>query len=357
MKKLLSFTVVFLIIFFSLFYVCAHSGKTDSNGGHFDRSTGEYHYHHGYSAHQHTNGKCPYDFDDKTGENSGSSKTSTSTTSDLIALSSSKYKNLAKERLIYIVVLSVVLSVVLLIVLIILFRTNNRKNESEEELKKLKAKYKDETEEFKNLKTDYSKKTILCCELSIENEKLKKEIIKMDSSHFVEIDNEKLKIRKYIASHHGLVAFRIYPDESISDYFIRIFESGNKNPLHFANPQFRGRRHEIQSLKYANFIKEKYEAKGYEVILFESKCTTEKYLFAYNSTNYLLIQCILTQDELTDVEHIQALNNTLIDLGLITKIDNINAVLICSCSISDEVKEALSVHNFNYRENIELSKK
>lgn len=51
----------------------AHGGKTDANGGHYDRSTGEYHYHHGYPAHQHTNGVCPYDYDDKTNHSSGGS--------------------------------------------------------------------------------------------------------------------------------------------------------------------------------------------------------------------------------------------------------------------------------------------
>lgn len=51
----------------------AHPGATDANGGHYDYSTGEYHYHHGYPAHQHTDGKCPYDFDDRTGWNSGPS--------------------------------------------------------------------------------------------------------------------------------------------------------------------------------------------------------------------------------------------------------------------------------------------
>lgn len=51
--------------------VSAHSGKTDANGGHYDRSTGEYHYHHGYPAHQHTDGVCPYDFADITGDSSG----------------------------------------------------------------------------------------------------------------------------------------------------------------------------------------------------------------------------------------------------------------------------------------------
>ena len=30
-------------------------------GGHYDNSTGKYHFHHGKSAHQHENGRCPYD--------------------------------------------------------------------------------------------------------------------------------------------------------------------------------------------------------------------------------------------------------------------------------------------------------
>lgn len=49
----------------------AHPGNTDSNGGHYDRSTGKYHYHHGYPAHQHPDGRCPYNYDDRTGWNSG----------------------------------------------------------------------------------------------------------------------------------------------------------------------------------------------------------------------------------------------------------------------------------------------
>ena len=53
--------------------VSAHSGKTDANGGHYDHSTGEYHFHHGFPAHQHTGGVCPYDFVDITGADSGGS--------------------------------------------------------------------------------------------------------------------------------------------------------------------------------------------------------------------------------------------------------------------------------------------
>ncbi len=51
----------------------AHPGSLDANGGHHNRSTGEYHYHHGHPAHQHPGGVCPYDFEDTTGHNSGTS--------------------------------------------------------------------------------------------------------------------------------------------------------------------------------------------------------------------------------------------------------------------------------------------
>lgn len=43
--------------------VSAHSGRTDSRGGHHVSSDGSYHYHHEYPAHQHVYGICPYDFD------------------------------------------------------------------------------------------------------------------------------------------------------------------------------------------------------------------------------------------------------------------------------------------------------
>lgn len=53
--------ILFLLILSLPLSALAHSGGTDSNGGHYDRSTGQYHYHHGYSAHQHPNGVCPYE--------------------------------------------------------------------------------------------------------------------------------------------------------------------------------------------------------------------------------------------------------------------------------------------------------
>lgn len=56
-------SVVFIVLVFCLLcatHSYAHPGRTDEDGGHYDRSTGEYHYHHGHPAHQHPNGVCPY---------------------------------------------------------------------------------------------------------------------------------------------------------------------------------------------------------------------------------------------------------------------------------------------------------
>lgn len=69
MKQFLAAVLVAVLVIPSP--VLAHGGRTDASGGHTDRSTGEYHYHHGYSAHQHPNGVCPYNFDDQTGHSSG----------------------------------------------------------------------------------------------------------------------------------------------------------------------------------------------------------------------------------------------------------------------------------------------
>jgi hypothetical protein len=72
-KSYICIALILLISCIATALVFAHGGRTDANGGHYDRSTGEYHYHHGYPAHQHTNGVCPYDYDDKTNHSSGGS--------------------------------------------------------------------------------------------------------------------------------------------------------------------------------------------------------------------------------------------------------------------------------------------
>ena len=63
-----NFIIILTLVFLASLslYGMAHGGRTDEDGGHYDHSTGEYHYHHGYSAHQHEDGECPYDYDDNT---------------------------------------------------------------------------------------------------------------------------------------------------------------------------------------------------------------------------------------------------------------------------------------------------
>lgn len=63
MKNLFTF-IAFLLVLLSIpLTIAAHSGGTDASGGHYNSTTGEYHYHHGYPAHDHKNKICPYDED------------------------------------------------------------------------------------------------------------------------------------------------------------------------------------------------------------------------------------------------------------------------------------------------------
>lgn len=65
LKKTLLFLLVLIITVFQFNITFAHSGRTDSSGGHHDYKNasglGSYHYHcGGYPAHLHKNGICPY---------------------------------------------------------------------------------------------------------------------------------------------------------------------------------------------------------------------------------------------------------------------------------------------------------
>ena len=63
-SKFLKVFIVLMIVLLSFAMLSyGHSGRTDSQGGHTDHSTCEYHYHHGHPAHQHPGGVCPYEDD------------------------------------------------------------------------------------------------------------------------------------------------------------------------------------------------------------------------------------------------------------------------------------------------------
>lgn len=75
--KRFAFVFFFFLFLLLSISVSAHPGRTDEDGGHYDQSTGKYHWHHGYEAHQHydmdNDGDidCPYDFDNKYDQTGG----------------------------------------------------------------------------------------------------------------------------------------------------------------------------------------------------------------------------------------------------------------------------------------------
>ena len=82
MKKITRILTVLLACMLISSTAFAHSGRTDSAGGHHDYKNvsglGSYHYHHGYPAHLHPNGVCPYSSTAQT--SSSSAKSSSSST-------------------------------------------------------------------------------------------------------------------------------------------------------------------------------------------------------------------------------------------------------------------------------------
>ncbi len=86
MRKIFIICCVVLIISSIPLLAIAHSGRTDSHGGHHDNINGGYHYHHGYSAHQHPNGECPYKTSATTSSQTSYSSTSNSKSTGGISL-------------------------------------------------------------------------------------------------------------------------------------------------------------------------------------------------------------------------------------------------------------------------------
>ena len=87
-----TFFAVLLAVLMVATTAFAHSGRTDSAGGHRDNKNvsglGSYHYHHGYPAHLHPNGVCPY--------SSTSNSSNINTQANVISIS---YKTLYEEEI------------------------------------------------------------------------------------------------------------------------------------------------------------------------------------------------------------------------------------------------------------------
>ena len=88
-KRILSVLTICFLVLTMVMSAFAHSGRTDSSGGHRDNKNksglGSYHYHcGGYPPHLHSNGVCPYK-GSTTKNSSSSSSTSTNSSASNIA--------------------------------------------------------------------------------------------------------------------------------------------------------------------------------------------------------------------------------------------------------------------------------
>lgn len=82
--KIISILLIAISVILIGINAYAHSGRTDSNGGHKDNQNksglGSYHYHcGGHPAHLHTNGVCPYSSNSSSSSSPSFSKPTTTT--------------------------------------------------------------------------------------------------------------------------------------------------------------------------------------------------------------------------------------------------------------------------------------
>lgn len=96
-KKIIITIILCIVLIFTSSIVFAHSGRTDSSGGHRDNKNksglGSYHYHcGGHPAHLHTNGVCPYS--SSASSKSSGTKSTTSTSSSSVKKTSAKQANI-----------------------------------------------------------------------------------------------------------------------------------------------------------------------------------------------------------------------------------------------------------------------
>ncbi len=80
MKRIIAILLAVVLAFGSTVAAAAHSGRTDSAGGHKDNKNasglGYYHYHHGMGPHLHPDGVCPYTTSNSTSQTQSSTKPS-----------------------------------------------------------------------------------------------------------------------------------------------------------------------------------------------------------------------------------------------------------------------------------------
>ena len=127
----------------------AHPGRTDGDGGHHDYNNvsglGNYHFHHGHPAHLHTGGVCPYDFDNKTGQNSGSSSGESVTRAAATSPTPSHSASASTPRLLWWILLGGGMAMLLVLLLKAHLKQRRELRAFEAERARLSALYGDKT--------------------------------------------------------------------------------------------------------------------------------------------------------------------------------------------------------------------
>lgn len=332
MKKFLTAFSIIILIGSSLIFAFAHSGRTDSSGGHYNRSTGEYHYHHGYSAHQHENGVCPYDFDDKTGSSSGSSS------GLLSAETYRKYWQDAKEEI----------------------------SELEEELAEENNKSKEFEKQLSELKETLSEYkfflivAIIAVLVSIFIAAKFK--YKYDDSTGIELAKYKKEVTALQKTNREINARLLSAENKLKNKEKTIHELQNaasKPKLFSDSSVYIGTAVvdiNLNSLckTYAEYVAARYRGKGYTVTIISNNNKLEKYLKATKAGKSLLIQCVYTvSSPALNEASVVALYSTYIRLNN-SYLTNTTPVLITNVSLTDEAKDFAEQLNITYKENYDM---
>lgn len=198
MIRRLCAAVIAILVMFTCILTFAHSGRTDASGGHYNRSTGEYHYHHGYSAHQHPNGVCPYIKIDNAGQSSNSGGANSSVTTK-------NSDSIWKSEVWAVVALFLVVICAFLIMIIIISVSDCKKmqerykNISPEDIEKIKQIKEYETElRLKEYEIQSQKRTIEADNKRIEQ---KESIIQFYENNVVFMTKRGKHYHKYDCRH------------------------------------------------------------------------------------------------------------------------------------------------------------
>lgn len=328
-KALLSFSLLLLILMPVTAF--AHPGRTDSSGGHYNRSTGEYHYHHGYPAHDHTNGVCPYDFDDKTGSSSGSSYSSSSSSSD-------KYKTYWQDA-------------------------EKEISELKDDLveESIKAnKLESQLSELKETLSEYKFFLIAAIITVLVSIFIAAKFkYKYDDSTGIELAKYKKEVTALQKTNREINARLLSAENKLKNKEKTIHELQNaasKPKLFSGSSVYIGTAVVDANLNalcktYAEYVAARYRGKGYTVTTISNSNRLEKYLKATKPGKCLLIQCVYTvSSPALNEASVVALYSTYIRLNN-SYLTNTTPVLITNVSLTDEAKDFAEQLNITYKEN------